>query len=188
MYDSAHAEEESQAEEPARRSRLRPLLLGALVGLAITASASFLIYVARGERIPRLTESDYEAAVARWEKNGPADYDLDLELAGSRPGPVHVEVRQGQVTHMTRDGVVPRQKRTWEAWSVPGQFDTIERDLEMALDPAGSFNVPGATQVVQWAEFDPKFGYPKQYHRVVLGADFEVEWKVTRFEIPTAKN
>ena len=32
-------------------------------------------------------------------------------LEGQRPGPVHVEVRDGEVTHMTRDGVEPRQRR-----------------------------------------------------------------------------
>jgi hypothetical protein len=35
--------------------------------------------------------------------------------------------------------------------------------------------------MVMWTEFDPEFGYPKKYDRAVLGADFEVHWRVTRF-------
>ena len=121
------------------------------------------------------------AAVARWEKLGPADYDLDLELGGKRPGPIHVEVRNGEVTHMTRDGVEPRQRRTWDYWSVNGQLETIGQELEMAKEPRKSFGAPGAAEVVMWAEFDPHYGYPRRYDRVVLGADIEVHWQVVKF-------
>ena len=57
-------------------------------------------------------------------------------------------MRDGQVTHMTRDGVEPRQKRTWDCGRVPGQFDTIEQELDMAQNPAASFGSPGAAEVV----------------------------------------
>ena len=119
--------------------------------------------------VPRLTRADYEAAGARWEKHGPADYDLALELAGNRPGKIHVEVRQGKVIHMIRDGVEPRQQRTWDYWSVQGQLDTIGEEIEMAKHPAISFNLRSDTEVVMWAEFDPVFGYPREFRRAVLG-------------------
>jgi hypothetical protein len=45
-----------------------------------------------------------------------------------------------------------------------------------------SFNSPRASEMIIRAEFDPKYGYPRQYDRVVLGTDFEIHWKVTRFE------
>jgi hypothetical protein len=95
---------------------------------------------------------------------------------------VHVEVRDGEVTHMTRDGMTPSQRRTWYYWSVPGQLDTIELELEMAKDPVKSYGASGARDVALWAEFDPQYGYPRQFDRVVLGAsDLEVHWKVTSF-------
>jgi hypothetical protein len=127
--------------------------------------------------------ADYEAAVERWHRNGPASYDLDLELGGKRPGKIHVEVRNGEVIHMLRDGVEPSQRRTWDYWSVPGQLETIGQELEMATQPAKAFGAAGASEVVIWAEFDPHYGYPLQYDRVVLGADIEVHWKVTRFTV-----
>lgn len=169
-------------EQRARRARPAPLVLGIALGLALVLVAILAYSIFTSDRVPRLSEADYEAAVARWEAHGPANYNLDLELAGNRPGKIHVEVRDGQVEHMTRDGVEPKQKRTWDYWSVPGQLDTIGEELEMARSPAASFDSPQATGMVMWAEFDPKYGYPARYDRVVLGTDFEIHWKVTRFE------
>ncbi len=162
-------------------------MLGAVLGLvaAIAAVVAFMIFTRQNS--PRLTQADYTAAVERWEQHAPAGYELDLELSGNRPGKIHVEVRDGEVMHMVRDGVEPSQRRTWYYWSVPGQLDTIGQELEMARDPASSFHDPRAAQMVMWAEFDPTLGYPRKYDRVVLGADFEVHWKVTRFQAFSAK-
>ncbi len=181
---TAAAEERAGKPRPAPSRRVLAILLGTVAALGVTA---VIFFFAMRTNAPRLTRADYEAAVARWEKNGPANYDLDLELAGNRPGKIHVEVRDGQVTHMVRDGVEPRQKRTWDYWSVPGQLDTIGEEMEMAEHPATSFNVPAGSQVVMWAEFDPELGYPRQYHRVVLGAAYEVHWTTTRFQALSEK-
>ena len=175
-----------------RRVRPAPLMLGIAAGSAVVLLVILAAAILFRDSTPRLTEAIYEAAVARWDANGPDSYNLDLELTGNRPGEIHVEVRDGQVVHMTRDGVEPKQERTWYYWSVPGQLDTIGQELEMGRDPAESFNSPKATEMVMWAEFDAKFGYPLKYDRVVLGTNFEIHWKVTRFEaVPTkssAKN
>jgi hypothetical protein len=173
-----------EPEYPADRARARkhPFARGLVWGLLAALTVTIAISIFRGrESVPRLTKAAYDAALARWEQNGPADYDLDLELGGKRPGPIHVEVRGGEVTRMTRDGVVPNQKRTWDYWSVAGQLETIGEELEMARQPAKSFGAPGAAEVVMWADFDPHYGYPCRYDRVVLGADLEVHWKITRF-------
>jgi hypothetical protein len=166
---------------PARGSRTRPLVMGMAIGLgAALAAIAAVLYLTR-EGKERLTAEAYEAAVARWEQNGPRDYTIDLELEGNRPGKVHVEVRAGEVARMTRDGVEPKQKRTCDYWSVPGQLETIGQELEMARDPAASFKSRAVTQMIQWADFDPHYGYPRSYDRVVLGGDYEVHWKVTNF-------
>ena len=170
------------------RRRVGPIVLGTLLGLlGMVAVLTVVVFWSR-EKLPILTQADYDAALARWDRNKPSDYDLDLELHGNRAGQIHVEVRGGEVMHMTRDGVEPRQKRTWDYWSVPGQLDTIGQELEMSKTPAISFGAPGAAQVMMWAEFDAKYGYPRHYRRVVLGADFEVDWIVTRFDVLGRKN
>jgi len=165
-------------------SRFRPaaLIIGTLLG-AMAVAAGLLTYAFLNRNTtPLLTRAEYEAAADRWNASGLTDYNLDLALAGNRPGKIHVEVRDGQATKMERDGVVPRQERTWYYWTVPGMMDTIAEELEMAESPAQSFNASGASEVIQRAEFDPTYGYPRKYDRVVLGADFETHWEVTKFE------
>ena len=181
--DSSQPDEtqgDAASKSPRRGSRLRPLVLGIALGLAVAlvALAVFAVVARRGP--PQLTREAYQSAVERWEENGPADYDLDLELAGNRPGKIHVEVRGGEVVHMTRDGVEPSQKRTWDYWSVPGMLETIDQELEMAHDPAASFNSRGVTQMVMWAEFDPRTRIPAQLRSRGAGRRFRSALESTR--------
>jgi hypothetical protein len=167
---------------PQRGSRFRSIMIGAALGLVVAVAAVLAYMLLERQPMAPLAQAAYDAAVQRWERHAPAGYNLDVELTGNRPGKIHVEVRDGQAVHMTRDGVEPRQQRTWFYWTVPGMLDTIGQELEMARDPAASFHSRGATQMVMWAEFDPKLGIPRKYDRVVLGDDFEVHWRVVRFE------
>ena len=82
---------------------------------------------------------------------------------------------------MTRDGRTPTQQRTWDYWSVPGMFDTIQTELDAAADRDGSFAGQPASQLVLRAEFDPQYGYPRRYHRILLHARQELEWEVVTF-------
>lgn len=187
MIKASHPESAgSSPDEPrpaARRgTRARPLLLGMTLGLLAALIAVVGVALVMRRNRPQLTEAVYQAAVERWDTHGPRSYDLNLELSGNRPGKIHVEVRDGEVTHMTRDDIEPKQRRTWDYWSVPGQLETIRQELEMARDPADSFKSKAVTGMVMWAEFDPQYGYPLVYDRVVLGGDFEVHWRITRFE------
>lgn len=184
--DSQHGEDTS-AGKP-RRFRPAALIVGTLLGAMAVAAGLFTYALLNRNTTPLLTRADYEAAADRWNASGPTDYNLDLVLSGNRPGKIHVEVRNGHATKMERDGVVPSQERTWYYWTVPGMMDTIAEELEMAESPAKSFNASGASEVIQRAEFDPEYGYPRKYDRVVLGADFEIHWEVTRFEPLSAKN
>jgi hypothetical protein len=172
------------APTPGARRGFRPaaLVLGTILGaLAVVAGLLVNSYLSRS-RTPLLTRAAYEAAAERWDERSPASYLLELELTGNRPGKIQVEVRDGQPVRMIRDGVEPKQQRTWYYWTVPGQMDMIAEELDMADDPAASFDSPQASQMIIRAEFDPEYGYPRQYDRVVLGTDFEIHWTVTRFE------
>src|SRR5262245_9462723 len=83
---------------------LRSALFALLSAAAAVAAVLFAVHYFVAERLPELTEETLEAASARWETNGPASYDMDIELRGARPGTVHVEVRDRKVTAQTRDG------------------------------------------------------------------------------------
>jgi hypothetical protein len=153
-----------------------------LLGLVAIVLMLMLAYFVFAQRIPELTPKALEAAQVKWTEVGPAHYVMDIEIGGARPGPVHVEVVDGEVVAMTRDGKAPAQERVWAVWSVPGMFETIERELELAENPEREMNATEGTKLWLRCEFDPQFGYPKVFHRAVRGGGPEVYWKVTKFE------
>jgi hypothetical protein len=163
-----------------RRSGL--VLLG-LATLAILACGGLGVWLFRGTELPITTELLTQAE-RLWEKNGPASYDLEIELQGDSPGKFHVEVRQGRVkTPPTRNGLPVRSRAAWETWAVPGQFETIRRELELAADPQREMHASAGERLVLRGEFDPVYGYPRHYHRIALGGGPEVEWWVRGFKV-----
>ena len=188
MNDDAQPPTEAVRDETAlprpelpRRS-VGPAAMVALlvVGSLFAAVVALQLLVVR--RIPPLSEVDLIAAEARWAERGPASYDLDFDIEGAQPGTVHVEVRDGEVTAMLRDGLAPRQQRTWQYWSVPARFDEIERELDLAADPEHEMQATVGTQLELRCEFDPEYGYPRQFHRIAYGGGTEVYWRVTNFQ------
>ncbi|GAF78912.1 unnamed protein product [marine sediment metagenome] len=127
-----------------------------------------------------LTEDVLDVAEALWKSEGPASYDMEVAIGGARAGLVHVEVRDGQVVSVERDGKTPPE-RTWHVWSVPGQFDTLYRELELAADPMGEIDASNETRWLLRAEFDSQFGYPKRYRRTVSGTGPDISWEVSKF-------
>jgi hypothetical protein len=176
-----------------RPSKLRAVALGLISGATIGVFALVaLVAFSRREPLPQITLADVDAAADRWTKNGPANYDLELEQTGVNPGVVHVEVRNGQVTAMTLNGHSTRQ-HLWDDWSVPGMLAIIRRDVEVCMPDldkkmhprfADSQNPAGAESpippVLPRGLFDPHDGHPLQYHRITpTGAD--ANWQVTHF-------
>ena len=105
-----------------------------------------------------------------------------MQVSGARSADIHVQVRDGQVTRVTRDGQVLAQRRTSEPWTVLGQFDTLEIELENATRPGEVYKAPEA-RVLLRASFDERFGYPTHFQRRVLGTQYAIEWRVTRFDV-----
>ena len=167
-----------------RRWRVAPLLLGMFLGSAVGLVVGLFVWAlaVREPPIPPLTQQTFEQAFAQWQRIGPESYDLDVRLSGARSAEIHVQVRHGEATQVTRDGQVLTQRRTWEPWTVLGQFDTLEIELDNATRPGEVYNAPEA-RVVLRASFDERLGYPKQFQRRVLGTQYAIEWQVTRFDV-----
>jgi hypothetical protein len=167
---------------PAFRSRdlmFRKALIGFAVGSAIALAVGALVLVVLlGGSMPLVTEEAYEQASARWDAEGPQSYRLELVVEGDQSGRVLLEVEQGRVTSMLRDGVAPRDRRTWDAWSVPGQFDWIQQDMDRSKLAVKE----GRTGLQLLAEFDPRWGFPVRYRRFDLDSGHFVGWEVVRFE------
>jgi hypothetical protein len=173
---------ESQENKRSPR-RIRALVVGAILGMMVTAGFLIVIGVILfREVVPPLTEADFQAALERWRGHQPKSYDCDIEIFGNRPGTVRVEVRDGVTTKMTRDGVAPRERSTWEYWTVEGQFDTIERELEMAESSKPVFGASQTARPILNARFHSELGYPEVFRRSVPGVQQEMGWKVIRFE------
>jgi hypothetical protein len=156
------------------------MMAGALFGLVIVGGILLEMFVAH--RLPPLTDDALAAAKKKWESVGPKSYNFDLDILGGEPGTAQVEVRDGVVVDCKRNGVAPEERRVWDVWTVPGQFETLERELQLAADPIHQMNAPPGTRLVLQCEFDPKYGYPQRYHRIVTGKVPEVFWSTTKFE------
>jgi hypothetical protein len=182
-HDAAPRENNQIASREAGDYRVstRAILVTVLVIILAIVVVAVLLQAFVAQRTPELTEARLMAAQELWEQQGPGSYDMDLEIRGAQPGRVHIEVRDGRVTAMTRDGRSPPE-RTWDVWSVPGQFETLERELDMAEDPQHEMDVAAGTRLQLQCEFDPEYGFPRRYHRYATGDAPEVFWRVTHFE------
>lgn len=173
-------ESAARAVHETRRSP-RAGILG-LIGVALVLFAIiFAVQALVVDKIPDMTQESLQAATERWQKHGPASYDLDIQIGGAQPGIVHVEVRDGAVTASTRDGL-PTPEWTWDEWSVPGQFEMLEREFEFAADPQREMQAPPGARLWLRCEFDPELGYPRRFHRYVTGGAPEVYWRTTSFK------
>jgi hypothetical protein len=165
---------------PRSRRSVRLLVMWLLAaGLCVVAAVLALeLFVAR--RLPELTAQRLADAEVLWQHRGSASYDLDLEILGERPGPVHVEVRNGEVTNVSVHGQTP-PVWTRDTWTVDGQFKTLKRELELAEDPVHQMGAKTETQLRLKCEFDAEYGFPREFHRIVYGGGPNVYWRVTRF-------
>lgn len=168
-----------------RRPRFRPAAVatGVAIGVAVALIGMMIFMKAtRGDGVPEITLAKLDAAQSLWNERGPASYRMNIAVGGRQPGPVEIEVHNGRVARMTRNGVVPSQERTWEYWTVPSQFETIREDLDSA-GREGGFGAPPGTRSILRAQFDPQLGYPLRYQRSVLGTDLNLDWTVNSFEV-----
>lgn len=184
MIDRNRVDEEAASAEVApsrRRMRRSSVIVGIALGAVLTLVSALIISVALyRDPLPLLTADSLAAAEARWREAGPKSYQLSVEILGRQPGIVELTVRDGEVTRMTRDGRAPDQRRTWAAWTVPSQFDMLHLELEHEGDSKRFYGAPAGQAIVK-AEFHPRYGYPIRVRRQVIGANLEMEWRVTRF-------
>lgn len=165
-----------------RRASRRVLIVWSLAAGCLVVALVILLRVLVVRPIPDLTAERLMTAMDLWRRQGPANYDMDIEISGLRAGEVHVEVRQGNVVALVRDGKIPPE-RTWDVWSVRGQFEMLNRELDIAEDPIHEMNAEEGTRVRLRCEFDPQYGFPRRFQRFVYGSGPNVAWRVTSFTV-----
>jgi hypothetical protein len=177
-------------EVPPRPSRRRSsivlaAILGSLFGLAV--ALLFWAYSHR-DRLPQLSQQDFEDAQSRWRKNGPRDYDVEVEVSGRQPAIYRVEVRGGEPAAAFRNGQPLTQKRTWFTWSVPGMFGTLESDFNHVARVTTGDVDENTPRLRLFGIFHPKYGYPERYRRIMLGQGREesMAHRIGQSAAPTA--
>ena len=154
-------------------NRLQLLRVAILVVLAGFALSLGIIFALR-RSLPPLTAADLDAAKARWADMAPPDYEVEIVVSGAQPATYTVEVQAGRAVAATRNGAPLKQPRTWETWTVPGMFGTLDSDVQSLEE--------GAHFVVR-CEFHPHYGYPAKYESFRADTRHQVDWEVTRFEV-----
>lgn len=155
--------------------RILPMLAGVVLGLML---AVYLVQRIYGDPTPPLTADVLKQAEAKWRDAQIRDYDIEIEVQSRQREVYAVEVRNGAPQQAWRNGQPLKQIRTFDTWSVPGMFDTIHSDFDRD-DRQGQ----PAPELVLRAEFDEQTGVPRKYKRIQWGADIEISWRVTKFEV-----
>jgi len=131
------------------------LLAGGLC--ALIAIVVFSVFV---DRTPMLDPGSIEKWKARWNREGPVDYDLSISIQVDREDAsrAKVTVREGKLVSQTYNGRA--RASTDDSYTVAGLFRTMERELELSLQAKQK----GDT--VLKAEFDQKLGAPVVFKRL----------------------
>ncbi len=134
-----------------------------------------------------LTRESIEDARRLWRSSGLQDYDLQLEVhtAGGTVSLYDVSVRDGDVVRLRLDGL-PTESRRPGDFSVPGLFETLEREAELAAEPNGPFSATGA-QAIMRVRFDEETGHLERYLRSVTGSRETMEIRTVSFDPVTRK-
>jgi hypothetical protein len=161
--------------------RLKPLHV--LGGVCLVSALVIAVGVLRRREDPPLTRAEYDAAKARWQAKGPKSYNLDLHFySQNAPVDYHLEVRDGKVVALTRNGSpVPQQARR-DPWAIDALLEQMGEDLKIAEDPKRDFEVKPGVKVQLKATFDPTLGYPTMYRRLVRGSPVQFSWWVRSFQ------
>jgi len=135
------------------------------VALVVLGAAAVSINWAYNAK-QQLTPDQLNVAWDLWNKNEPADYDLEIEKTfqssaadAPRTDRIKVRVRNKKVVAVA-DQNGPLERRLWDEYDMPGWFGFVEQFLK--LDEA-----PGAPRTFRAAEFDPRTGQLLHYTRSV---------------------
>ena len=153
--------------------RLSQLVAVAIVAVMLLFALAVSVAILwQRDPTPPPTLADLAAAEMRWQRQGPASYDLDLTT--SRNDRMHLEVRDGKPTAFTVNGHQPKERRVWETWTVPRQFEYIRDDMNREV-------TPGSVAPLIQVQFDAKTGLPWK-HSYSGTNGVATGWKIHRFE------
>ncbi len=132
--------------------------------------------------LPKITEQRLQQAERKWLSKDQEDYTCQINLTGSQTATYFVQVKDGQPVAVTNEVGRELPRRTWDAWTIPGLFENMARELESCLEAESPLGTTGEASVLLRAAFDPEWGFPVRYRRAVLGSDITIAWKISDFQ------
>lgn len=183
---SASPNDSSGSARAAAARRKLNRLLGGLLGLVLGAGVALVVVliVANRSRLPDLTRERLETQRRVWRRHALPNYDIEVQVTGPRAATYRVRVRDNVAVSETIDGRPLDDPRTFATWSVPGMFETIERDVETVESNAERGSAVEGVHLSLYAAFDPHYGFPTRYQRIAWGngaTGVDVTWRVTEF-------
>jgi hypothetical protein len=172
---------DGNAEIDKPKSAVRPIVVAA-VGLAALLATVLWMWRTLGPGLPQIQPADLAPARAKWQAHEVRNYDVTIVLSGRQTGTLRLEIRDGEPRSLTRNGTAMKQERTWQPWTVPGMFDTLETDFDNAAHPAEKYG-SADVRVVLRAKFDETYGYPRRYLQQIYGRLDDLSWEVTEFVV-----
>lgn len=158
-----------------------------LVRGARLTSALLLIALAGcgGNGGEEVTSRSLARARRQWEQAKIRDYNIEWTTSGARSNRYRVYVRNDEVRSVRMvqpDGSeVEGRSAQPRFFGVDGLFRVMEEELEQA-QAENPFGQPKGTRVVLRFQPDPKLGYPRSYHRDVLGSPQRLSLDVVRLD------
>src|SRR5262249_39258475 len=143
--------------------------------------ATVFIVIVACSRLPALTPEVLQDAEQKWIAHKPISYRLVLEMSGDRveTGRFEVEVRNGRIVSLKRNGLVVRDTAD-DNYTMEGLFHMLDQELSLAEKPATVGAPPGYT-VYTTAKFDETTGRLIRYRRIVGGTSNSIEVNVAEF-------
>jgi hypothetical protein len=181
MADEAHRTDDAGPAPSVLRARrvlrLVAFVLAVVLGTAVGGVAAWIVVVAwRYDPSPPIRRRELVEAQRMWHDAGPGSYDLVVRVTGPQEATYAVEVRGGEVLRATRNDYPLTQRRTFDTWTVPGMFATIEEDIKNMEKVAEGTAEPQTPHVTVRGAFDPQYGYPAWYHRIESTEQQQGSW------------
>ncbi len=148
-------------------------------GAVVAAALSCALVACSG--LSDLSEETLAAAESRWRAAGVDSYRMALDVQGDRVERERyvVVVRSGAVDTLLRDRS-PVTSGSPEDYSVPGLFEILRRERELAERPS-LLGAPAGYRAYLKARFDPRTGRLVEYDRSVGGASNRIRIVVREF-------
>lgn len=179
LEETSTAAEQNLSPAPAKAAiawqmRLAPPIFSLIAGVSI----GFICWALwQRDTTPALDDAALAKARQHWKAANIQNYSVTIRVEGNQPATYRVWVENGNAVKAERNGNALRQVRTFETWSVPGMFGTIERDLTENSRPGN------ANRLVLRARFDSQTGLPRRYRRLAYSGGGDVDWEVTQFDL-----